>query len=223
MQERNGILVENPVRDRRAGVARKCFGVGEQLVEDHADRKQIGAAVDILAENLFGRHVARRPDGVARVRDGPEHSSDAEVEHLQAARLVDHQVGRLDVAVNDRHPVRVAGRGGELFDPAQLVGLRDGRLAANQLRQRFALDVLHDDVRLRLVVAEVVHRDDVGVSEGGRRTRLAHEAFSRIGDVEIAGEHLDGDETAEDRVVRGVDGAHAAAPEPPLDFVTPYL
>jgi hypothetical protein len=61
------------------------------------------------------------------------------------------------------------------------------------------------------------------MSEGGRRTRFAHEAFSRIGDVEIAGEHLDGDETAEDRVVRGVDSAHATAPEPPLDFVTPYL
>jgi len=36
--------------------------LGQQLVEHHAEREQIGARIDRLAEHLLGRHVARRAE-----------------------------------------------------------------------------------------------------------------------------------------------------------------
>ena len=56
------ILVENPVSDHRKRVAGKCLGAGQELVKHHADRELVGAVIDRIAGNLFGRHVSRRAD-----------------------------------------------------------------------------------------------------------------------------------------------------------------
>jgi hypothetical protein len=211
------------MRNRRQRLAWKGFGIGEELVEHDPDREQVSATIHRGSKDLLGRHVARRADHVPGVRGDAEHASDAEIENLQAARPIDHQVGRLDIAVDDRHLVRVTGTTRELLHPAELVDQGDRRLAADHFSQRFAGHVLHDDVWLRGVFAEVVHGDDMRVRQGCGRARFTGEAFARVRKVEVFAEHFDRDEAAEQRVVRGIDRSHASASKASLDLIASDL
>ena len=82
---------------------------GEQLVDHRPQRVEIGAAVDRLAGQLLGRHVAGRAEHQAGARSAAVgHAGDAEVHHShRVAGGVDHDVGRLDVAVHHALAVRV--------------------------------------------------------------------------------------------------------------------
>jgi hypothetical protein len=114
-------------------------------------------------------------------------------------------------------------RGGE--PPRDLDGVLDGLArgepADTDLRaERVALQPLRDDVRQRLVRAHVVDGEDVRVVERARGPRLLLEAAETVRTARRRlRQHLDGDLTAEPRVPRAVDLAHAAGPEGPADLV----
>src|SRR6516225_1677443 len=91
----------------------------QHLVQHHADAVQVGAGVDLLAAHLLGADVLGRPRGGRRrvvdqlVRRDVQHRRDlrqAEVHQLERlvgrAAVDDHQVARLDVAVDDAAVVR---------------------------------------------------------------------------------------------------------------------
>ena len=143
----------------------------------------------------------------------------AEVEDLYPAVLGEHDVFRLQVAVDDSGGVGGGEAVGNLRrDVEQLAG-RNG-LAGEQGTERFALDEFADDVLLAGLDAKVVDGDDVGVVERGDGAGLALEAAAVIG----AGgacprEDLDGDVAIEPGVAGAVDLAHAADPESGLDLV----
>jgi len=90
-----------------------------------------------------------------------------EIEHLHLPPRGDHQVGALDVAVDDAAPVRLLQRLGNL--DADVDRFAEGELPAFELlRERFALDVLHDDEGMALVLADVVNGSNLGrVQRGG--------------------------------------------------------
>src|SRR5687767_14158879 len=119
--------------------------------------------------------------------------------------------------------MRIPGAGAEFFHPAELVGHRHRGLAADEIRQRLAGDVLHDDVGLSSEFAEVVNGDDVWMIQRGGGAGLARKALARIGHIEIAREYLDRDHPAKDRIVSHIHGPHAAATEPPLNLVSADL
>ncbi len=125
--------------------------------------------------------------------------------------------------MDDPGPVAVLQRvehtGG---DPQGVVDLyRRGLL--QQLLDGATAHLLHDDVRLRSrsavgvqrhVLTGVVHRDDGGVVEGGRRLRLALEARLERGVASQVGtQQLDGHGAAEPGVPGGPDLGHATAPD----------
>src|ERR1039457_7374514 len=79
------------------------------VVRDYADRVEIGRHADAKAEELLGRHVMRRTEHIAVLRQLRRFGMrDAEVADLDAAILVDHDVRRFDIAVHDAGRVRVA-------------------------------------------------------------------------------------------------------------------
>ena len=98
----------------------------QQLVEDDADAVQVAAMVHLLAAGLLRAHVARRADGelgaacrdLGELRRGVDQLGQAEIhdlEHLVGrVRIDDHQVGRLQIAMDDALGV------GRLQDLAQL-------------------------------------------------------------------------------------------------------
>ena len=148
------------------------------------------------------------PDGF----EGGKELGDAEVEDLDVPVLRDEDVLGLDVAVDDPLLVR---RGKAVSD---LDGVVDGLLrrqgSAELFAERFALQKLRDDEGASLVRPDVVDDEDVGVIElgGGAGFLLeAREAFGIRGEAGV--DDLDRDVTAEPRVPRPVNLAHAARAE----------
>ena len=73
------------------------------------------------------------------------------------------------------------------------------------------LDVLHDDVAVARVLAEVVDADDVGMREAGGGARLVAEAREEgLVAGQVAAQDLDRHRAAEQRVFGAIDGRHAA-------------
>ena len=125
---------------------------------------------------LLRRHVAEGADRHADRARRSEPANDAEVENLQAAgAAVDDQVRRLDVAVHQLVPMRVA-------QPAHRSSISCSRrdcgiisCALNDLIERPPLDVIHHEVRTALVIAVVEDADDVVVTQVGDGVGLVAE------------------------------------------------
>src|SRR6187200_2865983 len=105
--------------------------------------------IDLPSPNLLWRGVTGSPYECGRVgHQGALHPGDAEVQHLQLAVGIDHQIRRLDVAMDDASRMCVADGRTQLLHPPKPDRHRQFRATSNQLRKRFAMDVLHDNVWL---------------------------------------------------------------------------
>ena len=193
---------------------------GERLVEDHADGEEVAAMIERLAEGLLGRHVVGRADDHAALRQrggvfgdvAADLLGNAEVEHLRVASRHDDVVG-LDVAMDDPLAVRFLQRLGHLADDAHRFARLHGA-AAEDGRQRLALDQLHHDEDLLALLFDGEDGGDVGVIELGDGARLAQEArlpLRIVGDV--VGEDLDGHFAQQPRVLGAPDLTHPACAE----------
>ena len=88
----------------------------------------------------------------------------AEVRQLDDALGVDHDVLRLDVAVDDA--VVIPGgvkRRGDRFADQEAVRLLDVLLAAEEIGEGIAVDELHDVEPLAVRIAAIVGLDDAGM------------------------------------------------------------
>ena len=112
-----------------------------------------------------------------------------------------------------------AERAAHLLHPAQLLDEGHRRGLPDHVRHRLALDVLHDDVRHAVGVAEVVDGDDVGVRERAGRASLLREALAELVRRNVGLQQFDRDESVDRRVAGQEDGPHAALPEPLSEFI----
>jgi hypothetical protein len=112
--------LENGIEDNTGSFAAKGQRAGDHFIQDHAEGKEIGAGIQLLAANLFGGHVGDRTEGAAgagevlgidflgsqgiaiggRPIDGGE-LGQTKVEDFGMAPGSNKNIGRLDVAVND--------------------------------------------------------------------------------------------------------------------------
>ena len=145
--------------------------------------------------------------------------ADAEVHDLRAAVLGQHDVARLQIAVDDARIVRDRQTVGDLAgDLDHARGLQP--LPLDRAVERLPGDELHDDERPAVQVADVVDGDDVRVVEQGRQPRLARQALGRDAvRRQLVGDELDGDEPAQARIARLIDLSHAAGSEGADDLV----
>ena len=121
--------------------------------------------------------------------------------------------------MDDPLPVRLLQRVRDLGSQAQ--GLIEGdRPLRDAVRERLALEELHDQVFGRTFPADVVERADVRMRELGDRPRLAFEALARLLGIRQSGrQDLDRHLAAEPRVPRPVDLSHPARAERRKDLV----
>ena len=144
------------------------------------------------------------------------HAGDAEVGDLHQAVVHHHDVGRLDVTVDDVAVVSVGEPVGHLRGNVQRQ-LHRQRLARRQDRaQLLSLQKLHGHVGEALALADVVDGDDVGVVEPAGRARLLVEARFVLGHLvrrQREVDRLDRNDAVQHRVARLVDDAHGALPE----------
>ncbi len=157
--------------------------------------------------------------GAPMRRDAGRPRDEPEVEHLDDAVAVDHEVRRLDVAVREARALRLAQaeRGGA--DRRERI-LDAQRAAGDALGERRAGDVLHREVQPAVVLADEVDVRDVRVLDASLCARFADQPIAARGVVRGRGrQHLDRDRAIEREVGREVDLAHAARAEEALDAV----
>jgi hypothetical protein len=202
---------------------------GEHLVEDDAERVEVGRRGRLLPQRLLGRHVLRRAEhGALGGERGLLHQAgEAEVEDLDevlaAAAIEEVDVVGLEVAVDDAEVVGAGERGADLLE--DVGDARDGdRPAGDDLVERDAVEELHHQVGHPVVgLAVVVDVDDVRVVDAVRRARLAEEPRPQVVGVLPRKEDLDRHDPVDQEVPGPVDDAHAARaellfePEPPVD------
>ena len=220
-----------PHEDRRHGRGRGVAVEGalprEHLVQDGAEREDVGTRVGRAAAHLLGGHVAERSEdhaglgGGRGARLGPDQLGQAEVEDLQAAVFRDEDVLGLQVPVNDALLVgggeAPGGLERELRRPAR--GKGAGREAA---AERLAFEQLRNDVGRSLVRPDVEDRRDVRMVQKAGGFGLLLETPQAIGVARKAlGKDLERDVAAQPRVPRAVDVTHPPGAEPREDFVGP--
>ena len=121
--------------------------------------------------------------------------------------------------MDDARTVRPVERRRDL--DRRLERLVDRESALRQpIRQRLALEILHDEERGAVLLAHVVQRADVRMIELRDRAGLAIEALAelRVGREGVR-ENLDRDRAIEPRVAGFVDLAHPAGADERQDFV----
>ena len=102
LAERGGILTAYVVHQVRGCGAVEWPLVGKQLINQDSQGPNIRAFVGVLAVILLGRHVGERAH--QHTGHGPRGFKDpgnAKIHHLHRTVLVDHDVARFDVAVNN--------------------------------------------------------------------------------------------------------------------------
>ena len=151
---------------------------GEQFVQQHPERVHVGPRADprVGQAGLLRGHVGRRAGEHLHLvgRDRPDRSGHSEVGQVDAL-LVEQNVGRLDVPMDDLVAVGMLDRLGQTADQGDRVVDAERRLRGRIVQlhlQRRAVDPLGYDVDLLGRAHERLPRHAVG--RGRRPRRLAN-------------------------------------------------
>ncbi len=154
-----------------------------------------------LIETLLGRKIARGSHEHAGRRQagcGRTHEGEPEVGDLDQPLVGDHEVCGFDVAVDDILGVSNLQPGGRLDDQTGGLSGRNLALCLDHPLDAGAVDILHHEVVVAIVLGNRVDLDDIGVAQGGGTLRLTDEPLDIFGVLlEVIPEQLDGDETVE--------------------------
>ena len=220
--------------------AAECTAARHHLVEHGPKREDIRSGVCRLPLRLLGRHVRRgaedppflgvgaafrragvRGDRVSRFEvPGLGQLREPEIEDLRGASVADaHDVGRLEVAMDDSRGVRGGQSVRDLHRVFQGV-LEAYPAPLEHVGQRRSRHVLHRDEVDALVVSNVVDRDDVGMIQRGGGARFVDESLpALLVDCSFVADQLDGHGPAETRVDGAVHHPHAAFTDRRQDLV----
>ncbi len=147
-------------------------------------------------------------------------SSQPEVGQPHAPPAVDHDVGRLEIAVE--HPL-VVGRGQSRAQLPRHLSRLVRRQATDAPQQRgkvFPVHVLHRQEHVAIGFADVVHTTHVGMADLSCDADLGAEPRQPIGvGGDKVGQELQRDGLAKGEILGAIDLAHAAASEQADDLV----
>ena len=198
-------------------------GAGDHFEEGDTEGVDVGAVVRRLVEALLGRKIARgahEHPGRGQAGRGGAHQGETEVGDLDQPAVGDHEVGGFDVPVDHPLGMGVLQTGRRLEDQAGGLGGRDLALGLDHPLDAGAVDILHHEVVVALILGDRVDLDDVGMAQGGGALRLPDESLDVFGVLlEVVSEQLDGDESIEGFLVGLEDDAHPTAAEFRHDLV----
>src|SRR6185437_14296747 len=146
--------------------ARERLLAGQHLVVHHAQTVEIGARVQLLTQRLLWAHVRRRAAqhaGAGAVR-AIERARQSEVDARDVIALAQHDVRRLEVAMQQTGAVDHAQCGSDLLYVEQRFGLRHPEVHARlEVTPR---EVFHGEVLEPLLDAIAVNPDHRRVANG---------------------------------------------------------
>ena len=162
---------------------------GQQVKCGAAQRVLVGTPVDVVAQELFGCGVSRRPHhhvGGGQTADVTDLPGNTEVGQQDPAParvgITEQNVGGLDVAVQQSALMRIVQRVGDGTDDREGLGPRHSGLvaAAQQFGGVGPLDVIHRQPQLTFEFAAVVDADDVGMPQLGGDVRFPAESLPEL-------------------------------------------
>ena len=214
-RDRSRLVLTLELGDRRRV---ESAASGEQLVHHQPQREDVAASRDLAAEQLFRCHVGRRAGShVLDVSDRRQ----AEVHDPHSPRVVEHDVGRLQIAMDDAALVRGGEPCAQL--PGDLDGLVVGEAADSPQRGReiLSVDILHRQIEEATGLADVIDAADVGMGDlsGGADLVVELREARRIA-TKVVGQELQRDRLSEAQIVCPIDLAHPAASEKADDPIT---
>ncbi len=232
--------VQNGFEDDRRTLATEGQHPCCHFVQHSAKGEQIATRIQFFRPRLLRRHIryrAERRTGAGEMirarrtrfrvksrnlarRTGCDHDlRQSEVQNLGVAALGDKDVRWFDVAVDYALCVSSIQCVGDLDGQRQnYLGFH--RSPADAMLQRYAIQKLHGDERLSVLLANVVDRTDIGVIQRGRSLRFTLKAGERLWvSGNIIGKELESDEAMQSRVLSLVDHTHPAATELLYDAV----
>ena len=196
------------------------------LVEDAAERVDVGPLVERVAGDLLGRDVLERADDLSGDGDPRERARAlgqaevAEVAVLASRGLGDEDVRRLDVTMDEALLVRGVEGLRDLREEVDGALRLECTVLGDDLREIGAFDVTHREEEQAVLVSGLVDRDDVRVVERSRDPRLAQETLAEalvLG--ELGGDHLERDLASEALFARTVNRTHPPAADECLDLI----
>jgi len=211
-------------QDRLRGAPYVRRVTDEHLVENAPQGVHVGGNPDrLVAGGLLGTHVVRRAEAQARLGEpAPARDThgqrDAEVRD-HGLPVLEQDVGRLDVAVDDTLPVRIVQSLGHVGRNAHRLVHRKLVLAVELLPQALALHVRHHVEEEAVGLARIEEGQDVGMLEVGGGLDLGQEALGPHDRGELRLQHLERDVAIVPHVAREVDRGHPALSELALDAV----
>jgi hypothetical protein len=144
---------------------------------------------------------------------------EAEVKDLHLSVRRHHDVGRLEVPVDQAAAVRRSESIGDRNRHRDRLIERQ-RPVEQTAGERLPFDVLHDEERRPVMVAHVVERADVRMVQAGNRLRFALEPCAPVSvGADGRRENLDGNGPIETDVSTTVDFTHPSGADEGLDLV----
>jgi hypothetical protein len=155
---------------------------GQQEIQQHAQRVDIGGSGDLTSPDLFRRGIlGRQRDGALACQRAPlvrlKKLGDPEVEELDLPVAGDEDVGRLQTAMDDKVGVSVRDRRQNVEEKAN-PGLYPERVRVAVGVDRVAIDIFEDEVRLpRRGDTGIEQASDVRMRQPPEEPAFAPEAF----------------------------------------------
>ncbi len=182
-------VVHRQLRQRLGQVSQRggeCIGAGvgqladKDFIEHHAQRVQVGAAIDLLAARLLRAHVARRAhgkSGLGELGTVVQRLGDTEVRQHRGAVGAEQNIRRFDVAVHQPLGMRIAQGRGDLADQGHALLRRQP--GSDTLFERAVGQVLHGHVIQLTDIADVMDGHRVRVGQARQGLALAQETLAK--------------------------------------------
>jgi hypothetical protein len=152
----------------------------DHLVQNGPDCPEIASRASFQALQHFGSHVSGRAEDRSGIGQRGLHQvlDQTEIHEGHVALLPDHQVGGLEVPVQQRVIVAIANRLQRLEREAERTRDREGSLFLDEVTERPRLgEVLHRVEQPPVHLSGIEDLDDVGVGEVAAASYLAAEAL----------------------------------------------
>ncbi|MNV23422.1 hypothetical protein D3C71_1144340 [compost metagenome] len=191
----------------------------EQLHQHQGGRIHIHGRCRGRPGRRLGREVRRGATGQLRIRHSLHRRRHAEVHHPRVALGVDHDVGRLEVAVHDPGLVRGLQAIQHIHHQRHCVVRRAAPLLRQMLGQRLAWNVLEHDVGLAALHIGLKHWNDEGVRQAPHMPGFAQPVLQHRRVLVLHGAHeLDGHLALQARVQRQPHGGLGAPAQQLFQF-----
>ena len=168
----------------------------QELIKNEAQRKDVGALVQVLRQRLLGRHIFHGADHGAGLGHAFafQRLGQAKIHNQDAARLFAHDVLRLQITVDDAHIVCGGQRPAHLLDDNDcFMGRKLGSLVED-VGEILAIDILHGDELYAFCFAQVIDTNDVAVGDlGGEDELLLESVKNRAIASQVRAYHFEGD------------------------------